>query len=560
MEIYKRFFDITEDAQGRLRGIQVINDEEFNFAYDVVDAIAEKDPEKMCMLWTDPERNEKRFTFGQMRDRSIQAANYFLDLGIRKGDHVMLILRRHSQFWIAILALHRIGAVVIPATHQLRKEDLSYRFEKGDIRAVVCTDHMPTCLQADAAVKERIEGGADPIVKIMTGEALPGWHAFDEEVTGYPEEMERVPAGGKDPMLMFFTSGTTGYPKIVTHDFRYPLGHFVTAKYWQGVDPEGIHFTLSDTGWGKALWGKLYGQWLCEAAVFVYDMESLNPNEFLTLFDDYPITTFCAPATAYRIFAKMDLSGCGICRLQRATTAGEALSPEIWKQFYEKTGLPIMEGFGQTETTLTVGTLTGTEPKPGSMGKPSPFYHVQLVDEDGGPVAQGEPGEVVVRVGEEPPRGLFSGYYGGTGNREDVLYNGLYHTGDLAREDEDGYYWYVGRNDDLIKSTGYRVGPAEVESIIMELPQILECGVIGVPDPQRGQRVMAFVVPTEKTRQEVERGELDLRAVKAQVMKHCKKRMANYKCPRKIEILEELPKTISGKIRRPALRQMAGLD
>lgn len=560
MSVHTKYFDIKENPDGSLCSICARNDETFNFAYDVVDEIARKDPDKLCMLWVDCERNEERFSFEQMREKSVRAANYFRNLGIGKGDRVMLIMKRHYQFWFAILALHRLGAVAIPATHQLRHEDLLYRFVKGDIKAVVCTDKEPTCKQADRAVREMKEEHGREIIRIMTGEALPGWHSFDRDIEDCPDQMERIDAGGTDPMLMFFTSGTTGYPKIVTHDFRYPLGHYVTARYWQGVDPNGIHFTLSDTGWGKALWGNLYGQWLCEAAVFVYDMDALNPNEFLTLFDEYPITTFCAPATAYRVFAKMDLAGMGICNLQRATTAGEMLSPEIWRQFYDKTGLEIMEGFGQTETTLIIGTLLGTAPKPGCMGRPNPYYDVFLADESGQPVPQGETGEVVIRAGDADVRGLFSAYYGGTGERGDVLYDGIYHTGDLAKADGDGYYWYVGRNDDLIKSTGYRVGPSEVESVIMELPNIFECGVIGIPDPNRGQRVMAFVVPTDETKAQIAEKITNEKQIRAEVLRHCKKRMANYKCPRKVEILDHLPKTISGKIRRPELRKLAGVE
>ena len=544
--ISKDYIDEVVDEKGQLQSISFKNIENFNFAYDVVDRMGREDPDKMCMLWVDPERHERRFTYREMSAYSTKTANYLRDLGIRKGDRVMLVLKRHYQFWFAILALHKLGAVVIPATHQLKKDDFRFRLQAGQLKAIICTGDGDTGLEADRAIEEE---GVD-ILRIMTGIPRPGWHAFDKEMEAYPDTMEREPVNSEEPMLMFFTSGTTGYPKIVTHNFKYPLGHYITAKYWQHVDPEGIHFTLSDTGWGKALWGKLYGQWLCEAAVFVYDMESFVPNDFLSLFNEYNITTFCAPSTAYRVFAKRDLSKYNISRLQNVSTAGEALNPEIWKQFYEKTGLKIMEGFGQTETTLTLFNMYGSDPKPGSMGKPSPMYDIKLVDEDGHEVAQGVTGELVVCTDKNVPCGLFCDYFGGTGRREDVWHDGMYHTGDTAYMDEDGYFWYVGRTDDLIKSTGYRVGPFEVESTLMELPYILECAVIGIPDKNRGQRVMAFIVLTEGTEPS--------RQVKADIMRYAKAHMANYKCPRKIRFMEELPKTISGKIRRPELRRLAG--
>lgn len=543
--ISREYIDEKVDENGLLEDIRFKNTEKFNFAYDIVDRMAEEDPDKMCMLWVDPDRNERRFTFREMSEYSTKTANYFRDLGIGKGDRVMLVLKRHYQFWFSILALHKLGAVVIPATHQLRKDDFKFRFEAGQLKALVCTPDDEAGEEAEKAMAEKDCG----IIRIMTGKAREGWHSFDEEMEKYPAVMERVETLGEDPMLMFFTSGTTGYPKIVTHNFKYPLGHYITAKYWQHVDPEGIHFTLSDTGWGKALWGKLYGQWLCEAAVFVYDMDTFVPNDFLKLFGEYDITTFCAPSTAYRVFAKRDLSKYDISRLKNVSTAGEALNPEIWKEFYRKTGLKIMEGFGQTETTLTLFNMYGSTPKPGSMGKPSPMYDIRLVDEDGNPAPQGETGEIVVYTGNEVPCGLFCDYFGGTGKRDDVWHDDMYHTGDTAYMDEDGYYWYVGRTDDLIKSTGYRVGPFEVESTLMELPFIMECAVIGIPDKNRGQRVMAFIVLTDGTEPS--------RQIKADIMRYAKSHMANYKCPRKIRFMDELPKTISGKVRRPELRRIS---
>lgn len=540
----KRYISETVDANGTLQDIAFHDTDRFNFAYDVVDAMAQEEPEKMCMLWVSGDKSrECRFTFKEMMEYSNRTANYFRSLGIGAGDRVMLVLKRHYQFWFAILALHKLGAVVIPATHQLKEEDFTYRFEAGDITALVCTDEDEVGQEVELAMAKKEYG----IIKMMTGKAMDGWESFDEGISRQPATWERVDAGGNDPMLMFFTSGTTGYPKIVTHNYKYALAHYITAKYWQCVDPDGIHFTLADTGWGKALWGKLYGQWLCEGAVFVYDMGSFVPHDFLSLFDEYPITTFCAPPTAYRVFVKRDLEQYAIGRLQHVSTAGEALNEEIWQQFYDKTGLKICEGFGQTETTLTLGTLKGTEPRPGSMGKPSPMYEVDLVDEKGHSLPAGQTGEIVIHYDHGVPNGLFADYFGGTGNRSDVCYDGLYHTGDTAYRDEDGYYWYVGRTDDMIKSTGYRVGPFEVESVLMELPFILECAVTGVPDKHRGQKVKATIVLTEGTEPSA--------AVRAKIISYAKSHMANYKCPRLIEFVEELPKTISGKVRRVELRK-----
>jgi Acyl-coenzyme A synthetases/AMP-(fatty) acid ligases len=542
-KICSKYINESFDDSGVLNAISFKNTEHFNFAYDVLDAAAEEVPDKMCMLYVDQEKNERRFTFREMSIMSAKTANYFSSLGIGKGDRVMLVLKRHYQFWFAILALHKLGAVVIPATHQLKEGDFQYRFEAGRLKAIVVTDQSGTAEEAGKALAKKDYG----IIKMMTGTTLPGWKSFDEGVEAAPEEWERVDTSGKDDMLMFFTSGTTGYPKIVAHDFRYPLGHYITAKYWQNVDPDGLHFSLADTGWGKALWGKLYGQWLCEAAVFVYDMDNFVPHDFLSLFGKYPITTFCAPPTAYRVFVKRDLSKYDLSRLQYATTAGEALNSEVWQNFYDQTGLKIMEGFGQTETTMSLGNLVGTEPKPGSMGKPSPLYDVDLVDEEGRSLPAGETGEVVIRTGGDTPCGLFSGYFGMEEKTKEVWYDGIYHTGDTAYRDEDGYFWFVGRIDDVIKSCGYRVGPFEVESVLMEIPYIMEAAVIGIPDKTRGQIIRAFVVLTDDKEPS--------RPLAKEIMTYTKSHMAHYKCPREVEFVEELPKTISGKVRRTELRK-----
>lgn len=541
-DLMKKYITVCEDANGVLQSISFANNENFNFAYDIVDELARTKPEKRAMLYVDKDKNERSFTFRDLKIFSDKTANYFSFLGIKKGDRVMLVLKRHYQFWFAILALHKLGAVVIPATHQLKEEDFNFRFDTGDINAVFCTHEDDVTEEADRS----IAGGKRDVIKIMTGPAKAGWHGFDSEMEGSGEEFQRRDTRGDDPMAMFFTSGTTGYPKIVTHSFKYPLGHYVTARYWQNVDPEGLHFTLSDTGWAKSLWGKIYGQWMCEAAVFIYDMEKFVPHDFLSLFARFGITTFCAPPTAYRILVKRNLEKYRLSELKHATTAGEALNPKVWQQFHDKTGLKIMEGFGQTETTLTVCNLVGTEPRPGSMGKPSPAYDVDIVDEKGNTVNTGETGEIVIRTDKNVPCGLFTGYYGNEGKTGDCWHDGIYHTGDTAFRDEDGYFWYVGRTDDLIKSCGYRVGPFEVESVLMELPYVLECAATGLPDKTRGQIVKASIVLVEGIKGD--------RALEKEIIEYCRQHMAHFKCPRKVEFLDEMPKTISGKIRRTELR------
>ncbi len=542
--ICKKYINEGFDENGVLDSISFKNTDHFNFAYDVLDAAAEEVPDKMCLWYVDQEtRKEKKFTFRDMKVMSDKTANYFASLGIGKGDRVMLVLKRHYQFWFAILALHKLGAVVIPATHQLKEGDFKYRFDAGKLKAIVVTDQNGTAAEAGKALDSKDYG----VVRMMTGTPRDGWLSFDEGVENASDKWDRVEVDSSDTMLMFFTSGTTGYPKIVEHDFRYPLGHYITAKYWQNVDPDGMHFSIADTGWGKALWGKLYGQWLCEAAVFVYDMENFVPHDFLSLFGKYPITTFCAPPTAYRVFVKRDLSKYDLSRLQYVTTAGEALNAEVWQTFYDKTGLKIMEGFGQTETTMSLGNLCGTMPKPGSMGKPSPLYDVDIVGPDDEPLPDGETGEVIIRTDKSVPCGLFCGYFGMEEKTKEVWHDGIYYTGDTAYRDSDGYYWFVGRIDDVIKSCGYRVGPFEVESVLMELPYILEVAVTGIPDKTRGQRIKATIVLTDDKEPSRQLGK--------EIMIFAKSKMAHYKCPRDVEFVKELPKTISGKVRRVELRK-----
>ena len=533
----------SEDENGALTGIHYENAHRYNFAFDTVDAIARKDPEKLAMVHIANDMTERRFTFKDMKDASSQCANYFKSLGIKRGDRVMLVLKRHYQFWFAILGLHKLGAVAIPATNQLVEHDFTYRFQAGGVSAILCTADGDTAHQVDLA--EEISGMK--LIKIMVGGKKDGWHDFDEEYGLFSRRYlraENAPCGD-DPMLMFFTSGTTGYPKIATHSYKYALGHYVTAKYWHMVEPDGLHFTISETGWGKALWGKLYGQWLCEGAVFTYDFDRFDAEKILPMFAKYHITTFCAPPTMYRMLIKQDLSRFDLSSIHHATTAGEALNPEVFYQFEKATGLRIHEGFGQTEMTLGIATLVGTPIKPGAMGKPIPGYGIDIVDMNGNPVEDGVNGEIVIHTDPTPTCGVFLGYYGNEEKTREVWHDGMYHTGDVAWRDEDGYYWYVGRADDVIKSSGYRIGPFEIESTIMELPYVLECGVSAAPDEVRGQVVKASIVlvngvePTEELKKEIQN--------------YVKTHTAPYKYPRIVVFRNELPKTISGKIMRNKL-------
>ncbi len=541
--ICEKFIHTTEDENGMLTGVSFTDDDKFNFAFDVVDEIADKYPDKIAMIHVGLDKTERKFTFNDMKRGSAQAANYFKSLGIKKGDKVMLVLKRHYQFWMSILGLHKLGAVVIPATHQLKDHDFEYRFNAANVKAIVCTATDNTPEQVDLAAKN----APSLETKIIVGGHRDGWHNFDDESVLFTRKFvrEEDSACGSDPMLMFFTSGTTGYPKIAAHSHKYPLGHFITAKYWHCVRKDGVHFTISDTGWGKALWGKLYGQWLCEGAVFVYDFDRFNAADILPMFAKYKITTFCAPPTMYRMLIKQDISQYDLSSIVHATTAGEALNPEVFKQFEKSTGLRIMEGFGQTETTLTIANLAGMQPKVGSMGKPIPLYDIDIVDSDGNPVGVGENGEIVVRTDKYVPNGLFLGYHNDEEKTKEAWHDGLYHTGDVAWRDEDGYFWYVGRADDVIKSSGYRIGPFEIENVIMELPYVLECGVSAAPDELRGQVVKASIVLTKGTEGTEE--------LKKEIQNYVKEKTAPYKYPRIVVFKDELPKTISGKIQRNKL-------
>ena len=538
-----KFVKPVENENGELLDISFENTDEFNFAFDIVDKIAKKSPDKTAMIHIARDMTERVFTYQQIKEYSCQTANYFRSLGIKKGDRVMLVLKRHYQFWFSILALHRLGAIVIPATHQLQAHDFEYRFNAAGVSAIICT--------SDDNTPEHVDECADKcptlVTKVVVGESREGWHNFDEEYHLFSRRFRREEdtACGDEPMLMFFTSGTTGYPKIATHKFSYPLGHFVTAKYWHSVSRDGLHFTISDTGWGKALWGKLYGQWLCEGSVFVYDFDRFDASVILPMFAKYGITTFCAPPTMYRMLIKQDLSKYDLSSIKHATIAGEALNPEVFKQFEAETGLQLMEGFGQTETTLTIANLIGTTPKPGSMGKANPMYDIDIIKQDGTPAQLGENGEIVVKTSDKIPCGLFLGYYNQQEKTDEVWHDGYYHTGDLAWKDEDGHFWYVGRVDDVIKSSGYRIGPFEIENVIMELPYVLECGVSAEPDELRGQVVKASIVLTKGTEGTEE--------LKKEIQKYVKEHTAPYKYPRIVVFRDSLPKTISGKIQRNKL-------
>ena len=538
--VSSKFVECTEAENGALQKIEFKNEDKFNFAFDIVDEIAKKAPEKLAMLHIDKHKVERRFTFNDMKRASNQCANYFKSLGIKKGDRVMLVLKRHYQFWYAILALHKLGAVAIPATNLLQEHDFDYRFNAAEVSAIVCTADGDVAHQVDLAAP------ASPTLKtkILVGGEREGWHNFDEEFPLFSAHFYRTEdtACGNDLMLMFFTSGTTGYPKIAAHNYKYALGHYVTAKYWHGVDENGLHFTISETGWGKALWGKLYGQWLCEGAVFTYDFDRFDAADILPMFAKYHITTFCAPPTMLRMLIKEDLSKYDLSSIHHMTTAGEALNPEVFRQFKAATGLEISEGFGQTETTLTIANLRGTPLKLGSMGKASPQYDVDLVDQDGNTVAPGETGEIVIRTSRAVPCGLYKEYYLDSEKTEEAWHDGLYHTGDTAWRDEDGYFWYVGRKDDVIKSSGYRIGPFEIESVIMELPYVVECGVSAAPDEVRGQVVKASIVLTKGTEPTEE--------LKKEIQNYVKSHTAPYKYPRVVVFKDELPKTTSGKIQR----------
>ncbi|MBQ6189882.1 MAG: AMP-binding protein [Bacteroidaceae bacterium] len=537
-------FESVEDYREHL---EFIVPERFNFAYDVMDVWAEEAPDKLALLWTNDEGVEIRTTFGQLKTQTDQAASYLQSLGIGKGDPVMLILKRRYEWWVVMLALHKLGAVIIPATHMLTRHDVVYRNTRASIKAIICVDDQYVTTQVSAAMDE------SPTVKtlIAVGDHVPeGYHDYLREVDKAPQwrRPEHVNENS-DTMLMYFTSGTSGEPKMVAHDYLYALGHLTTGFFWHNLHEGSLHLTVADTGWGKAVWGKFYGQWFAGATVFVFDHEKFNADTLLRQIERYRVTSFCAPPTIYRFMIREDLSRYDLSSLEYCTTAGEALNPAVFEKFYEKTGIRMMEGFGQTETTMTLGTMPWMKPKPGSMGMPNAQYDIDLLKPDGTSCEDGEKGEIVVRVGDTKPIGLFKEYYRDEALTQEAWHDGIYHTGDMAWRDEDGYYWFEGRIDDVIKSSGYRIGPFEVESALMTHPAVVECAITGVPDEVRGMVVKATVVLGREWKDKA--GD----ALVKELQEHVKRETAPYKYPRIVEFVDELPKTISGKIRRVEIRK-----
>ena len=537
-------FESVEDYREHL---EFIVPERFNFAYDVMDVWAEEEPDKLALLWTNDEGVEIRTTFGQLKTQTDQAASYLQSLGIGKGDPVMLILKRRYEWWVVMLALHKLGAVIIPATHMLTRHDVVYRNTRASVKAIICVDDQYVTTQVSAAMNE------SPTVKtlIAVGDHVPeDYHDYLREVDKAPlwKRPEHVNENS-DTMLMYFTSGTSGEPKMVAHDYLYALGHLTTGFFWHNLHEGSLHLTVADTGWGKAVWGKFYGQWFSGATVFVFDHEKFNADTLLRQIERYRVTSFCAPPTIYRFMIREDLSRYDLSSLEYCTTAGEALNPAVFEKFYEKTGIQMMEGFGQTETTMTLGTMPWMKPKPGSMGMPNAQYDIDLLKPDGTSCEDGEKGEIVVRVGDTKPIGLFKEYYRDEALTQEAWHDGIYHTGDMAWRDEDGYYWFEGRIDDVIKSSGYRIGPFEVESALMTHPAVVECAITGVPDEVRGMVVKATVVLGREWKDKA--GD----ALVKELQEHVKRETAPYKYPRIVEFVDELPKTISGKIRRVEIRK-----
>ncbi len=518
----------------------------FNFAYDIVDEHARLTPKKTALVWCDENSKEAIFTFHELKRYSDKTANYLKSLGIKKGDAVMLILKRHYEFWFACIALHKLGAICIPATHLLTPKDIAYRSNAASIKMIICCPDKKVIENVDKAEKD------SPTLKhkLVVRENFPGWNGFTEAIEKASEKFDR-PTGNQttkneDIFLLYFTSGTTGMPKMVYHDFTYPLGHILTAKYWLNGEDNGLHLTVADTGWAKAAWGKIYGHWIIGSAVFVYDYEKFVPKNLIEVMTRHGVTTFCAPPTIYRYLIKEDLSGYDFSKLKYCFTAGEPLNAEIYNQFLKMTGHKLMEGYGQTETVVLVANCRWIKPKPGSMGKPMPCYNVDIIDENGKSCEAGEEGQVVIHLDKEKPAGMFRGYYRDAELTKKVWHDNLYFTGDIAYRDEDGYFWFVGRADDCFKSSGYRIGPFEVESALLEHPAVLECAITAVPDPTRGQIVKATVVLAKKYHASD--------TLVKELQEHVKKVTAPYKYPRIVEFVAELPKTISGKIRRVEIR------
>lgn len=544
MSIYQKFCRETVDESGCLKNICLDYPDNFNFGYDVVDAIADETPDKTALVWCNTENEEHIFSFAELKILSNKTANVFQNAGLKRGDRVMVLLKRHYEYWVTAIALHKLGITMIPATHMLTADDLVYRITSADVDAIVCTPQNDVPDKVKEALKK-----ADASCKLWSVQTdIDGFENLSDAIDSASDKFERVPTQVTDPMLLYFTSGTTGYPKGVIHDFSYPLAHIVTAKYWQQAEDDGLHFTVAETGWAKASWGKIYGQWLVGSAVMVYDFDNFDPKQLTAIINRYGVTSFCAPPTVYRYLVRKDFPD--MPSLRHASTAGEMLAPEVFRLFTERTGIPLCEGYGQTETTLLMGNLKRQTPVEGSMGTISPLYNIELWRKDGSLANVGEIGEVVIvppENGKQP--GVFCGYLGNEEQYEHVWRGGVYHTGDAAWRDENGLYWFHGRFDDIIKTGGFRVGPYEIENILMEHPAVTECSVVGIPDPLRGQAIKAVIVlssdytPSHQLEQEIK--------------DFCNSKSAEYKWIRCIEFVEALPKTISGKIQKNQLREAA---
>ena len=535
-----RYVKETYDENGLLKHLDIDCPDDFNFGYDIVDDIAVNDPERVAMVWEHENGECRRFTFADIKRLSDKTCNYLASKGIGKGDFVMLVLKHSYQFWFICVALHKMGAIAVPATFMLKSHDIEYRIDAAGLKAAIVTD--------DDDIIESFEGAGniDKLAcRFTVNGHRDGWLDFDREMEECSEAWERVPTKRTDRFLMYFTSGTSGNPKMAVHDYSYPLGHILLAKHWQQVEADGLHWTVADTGWAKNAWGKFYGQWIMEAAVFVYEYDRFEPHHIMNMIEKHRITTFCCPPTMFRLYLNAGIEGHDLSSLKNCCIAGEPLSPDTFNTWYKATGLKLMEAFGQTESSVIVGTLKGMTPKPGSMGKPSPQFRVELLDKEGNPVRPGEEGEICVSISPRVP-GIFVEYYRDEVKTNETLRDGWHHTGDVAWKDEDGYFWYLGRNDDIIKSSGYRISPFEIESVLVEHPAVLEVAVTGVPDPIRGQLVKATIILREAYQPTDE--------LKKELQQFTKSRTAPYKYPRVIEFVDAIPKSISGKVRRVVIR------
>ena len=535
-----RYVRETFDENGLLKHLDIDCPDDFNFGYDIVDDIAVNDPQRLAMVWEHENGECRKFTFADIKRLSDKTCNYLSSKGIGKGDFVMLVLKHSYQFWFICVALHKMGAIAVPATFMLKPHDIEYRIDAAGLKAAIVTD--------DDDIVESFEGAGniDKLAcRFIVNGHRDGWLDFDREMEECSEVWERVPTKSTDRFLMYFTSGTSGNPKMAVHDYSYPLGHILLAKHWQQVEPDGLHWTVADTGWAKNAWGKFYGQWIMEAAVFVYEYDRFEPHHIMNMIEKHKVSTFCCPPTMFRLYLNAGIEGHDLSSLKNCCIAGEPLSPDTFNTWYKATGLKLMEAFGQTESSVIVGTLKGMTPKPGSMGKPSPQFRVELLDKEGNPVRPGEEGEICVSISPRVP-GIFVEYYRDEKKTNETLRDGWHHTGDVAWKDEDGYIWYLGRNDDIIKSSGYRISPFEIESVLVEHPAVLEVAVTGVPDPIRGQLVKATIILREAYQPTDE--------LKKELQQFTKSRTAPYKYPRVIEFVDAIPKSISGKVRRVVIR------